>query len=428
MVYMVAQIGYNGDVRFGLVTKERGFIRMQAHERFLKYIQFDSTSDVLSLTCPSSDKQKILGAALVDEMLAMGISDARMDTDGYVYGSIAANCDHQATIGLIAHMDTVDDAPALPMNDKVVEYKGEPIPLGDGSEYLDEARYPALKNYKGKHLIVTDGKTILGADDKAGIAEILTACERMINDDSIKHGKIAIGFTPDEEIGRGADKFDVEAFAADFAYTVDGGELDSIQCENFNGASASLTVNGTNIHPGSAKNKMKSAMLIANEFMNLLPPAETPAHTENYEGFFHLTAMEGVVEKATLKYIIRDHDKQIFEQRKQLFKDCADFLNKKYGAGTCEAAVKDSYFNMLECFKDKQFILDRALAALAENGIVAHLDPIRGGTDGARLSYMGLPCPNLPTGGMNGHSRHECCCVESMETMVDVLIDICRAR
>ena len=401
---------------------------MQAHERFLRYIQFDTTSNAQCPDCPSSPSQKIFGAALVSEMREMGIAGARMDEHGYVYGSLPANCDNQPAIGLIAHMDTVHDAPALPMHARIVLCDGGDILLNDDGECLSLSRYPHLQKYTGKHLIVTDGRTLLGADDKAGIAEILTACEQLIADPSIPHGRIAIGFTPDEEIGRGADLFNVQGFAADFAYTVDGGELDSIQCENFNAASANLTFHGINIHPGTAKNKMKSAMLIAHEFISLLPPAETPAHTEGYEGFFHLTSMDGHVEKSTLHYIIRDHDAARFAQRKALLQSCADFINQKHGADTCHCLIEDSYQNMLECFEDKQFILDRALCALKHIGIDAHLEPIRGGTDGARLSYMGLPCPNLPTGGMNFHGRHECICLESMEQMTAALIHLCRAQ
>ncbi len=400
---------------------------MQAHERFMKYIQYDTTSSEASETCPSTSGQKVFGAALVDEMKAIGIADARMDADGYVYGSIPGNRDHQPTIGLIAHMDTVDDAPALPMNARIVSYDGKDLALNADGDVLSVNTYPYLTKYAGKRLIVTDGRTILGADDKAGVAEILSAAERLILDPSIPHGKVAIAFTPDEEIGRGADKFDVPGFGADFAYTVDGGELGGIEYENFNAASATLIVNGVNIHPGSAKNKMISAVLIGTEFMALLPPAETPAHTEGYEGFFHMTSFHGEAERAELKYIIRDHDADKFAAKKALFQTCANFINSKHGAGTCQCKITDSYLNMKRCFDGKAFIIDRAMAAFKDTGVQPWLEPIRGGTDGARLSYMGLPCPNLSTGGMNYHGRHECICVESMETMVDVLVRLVRA-
>ncbi len=401
---------------------------MQAHERLLQYIQFDTASDESSASCPSTPGQLVLGAALAKEMHSIGIQNARLDEHGYVYGSIPANAENQPTIGLIAHMDTVDDAPVLPMNARIVAYDGKDLALNAEGEILSTERYPYLKKYAGQHLIVTDGRTILGADDKAGVAEIMTACERLIQDPSIPHGKIAIAFTPDEEIGRGADKFDVPSFGADFAYTVDGGELGGIECENFNAASANLTIHGVNIHPGSAKDKMKSAILIGSEFMSLLPAAEAPAHTEGYEGFFHIVSMTGEVERAELKYIIRDHDQDKFAAKKALFQTCANFINKKHGAGTCQPRITDSYLNMKICFEGKEFIIDRAKAALQEAGITPYLEPIRGGTDGARLSYMGLPTPNLPTGGMNYHGRHECISVESMEKMVDVLVNLVRAR
>ncbi|MDL2206775.1 peptidase T [Eubacteriales bacterium OttesenSCG-928-N13] len=400
---------------------------MNVVERFFDYIGRDTASDENNPACPSTEGQRAFGAALVQQMQEIGIEDARMDEHAYVYGSIPGNTDGPC-IGLIAHMDTVHDAPVLPMNARIVKaYDGCDVALNDAGDVLSVAQFPDLVKYKGQDLIVTDGKTILGADDKAGIAEILTACERLIGDPSIKHAKIAIAFTPDEEIGRGADLFDVKGFGAEYAYTVDGGEVGGIEYENFNAASGKLVVHGVNIHPGSAKHKMKSAMLIANEFIGLLPATETPATTEGYEGFFHLVHMQGEVEQAQLDYIIRDHDKTKFEARKQLFLDAAAFLNRKYGEGTCEASVQDSYLNMREMLEDKLHIVARAEEAMRTCGVEPYTEPIRGGTDGSRLSFMGLPCPNISTGGMNAHGRHECISVQSMEKMVDVLVALMRA-
>ena len=400
---------------------------MQAYERFLNYIQYDTASDEQSPTCPSTAKQLALAEALVQEMQALGIRDARVDGDGYVYGSIPANAEGLPSIGLIAHMDVVDCVPCAPMRPRILEhYDGGPVTL-DSGDVLDPAVFPEVAGAKGKRLIVTDGRTILGADDKAGIAEILTACERILADGSRKHGKICIGFTPDEEIGRGADRFDVPGFGADFAYTVDGGALGGVAFENFNAASGRVVVHGRNVHPGSAKNKMKNASLIAMEFAALLPPAERPEHTEGYEGFFHLTDMQGIEERAELHYIIRDHDRVRFEARKEQFQDAAAFLNGKYGAGTVEVEVKDSYYNMREMIEGRMDIITRVEEAYRAAGVTPWHEAIRGGTDGARLSFMGLPCPNIATGGMNCHGRFECIALEDMDVMTDVIVRLVSA-
>ena len=395
---------------------------MRAYERFLKYIQYDTASDAMSETCPSTVKQLELAKALVDEMRDMGIADARVDADGYVYGSIPANAEDRPAIGLIAHMDVVDCVPCQPMRPRMIEnYDGKAVTL-DSGDVLDPAVFPEVAGAKGKTLIVTDGRTILGADDKAGVAEILTACERILGDPGIKHGRICIGFTPDEEIGRGADRFDVKGFGAEFAYTVDGGVLGGVAFENFNAASGDVVVKGLNVHPGAAKNKMKNASLIAMEFAGMLPPQERPEHTEGYEGFFHLTDMKGAEERAELHYIIRDHDRVRFEARKEQFQDIAAYLNGKYGAGTVEVAVTDSYYNMREMVEPRMDIITRVENAYRAVGVKPWHEAIRGGTDGARLSFMGLPCPNIATGGMNCHGRFECVAVEDMDTMVDMIV------
>ena len=395
---------------------------MRAYERLMKYIQFDTASDEHSATCPSTAKQLTLARALVEEMRAMGIADARVDQNGYVYGSIPANAGALPAIGLIAHMDVVNCVPCAPMNARIVErYDGGPLTL-DSGDVLDPAVFPEVAGAKGKSLIVTDGRTILGADDKAGIAEIMTACERILAEASLKHGKICVGFTPDEEIGRGADRFDVQGFGADFAYTVDGGVVGSINYENFNAASGVVTVHGRSVHPGSAKNIMLNASLIAMEFAGMLPPQQRPEHTEGREGFFHLSDMQGEAELATLHYIIRDHDQTRFEARKEQFQDIAAWLNGKYGAGTVEVQLKDSYYNMRELIEPRMEIVERANAAYRAVGVEPWSEPIRGGTDGAMLTFKGLPCPNLATGGMNCHGRFECVAVEDMDTMAEMLV------
>ena len=397
---------------------------MRAYERFLNYIQYDTASDADSPTCPSTEKQLALGRALAGEMKAMGIADARIDEYGYVYGSIPANTEGLPSIGLISHMDVVDCVPSAPMNASIIEdYDGGPVTLKNGL-VLDPAVFPEVAGAKGKRLIVTDGNTSLGADDKAGVSEIMTACERLLSDPTLKHGKICIGFTPDEEIGRGSDHFDVQGFGADFAYTVDGGVVGEINYENFNAASGVVTVHGRNVHPGSAKNIMVNASVVAMEFASMLPPQERPEHTEGREGFYHLCDMKGQEDQATLEYIIRDHDSAKFEARKARFAAIADYLNGKYGPGTVEVSIKDSYFNMRQIIEGRMDIVQRALDAYRAIGVTPIISPIRGGTDGAKLTFKGLPCPNIATGGMNFHGRFECVAVEDMDKMTDMLVQL----
>ena len=396
---------------------------MNVSERFLKYVSFDTMSDENSETCPSSAKQKLLGAALVAEMHKMGVTGAHMDEHGYVYGTVPGD-PSLPTIGLIAHMDTAPDASGANIKTKIVEYAGGDVLLNEEQDiWLKESHYESLKDNVGKHLIVTDGTTLLGADDKAGIAEIMTAAEILLKSDG-KHATLKIGFTPDEEIGRGADLFDVEKFGADYAYTVDGGSLGELEYENFNAAGAVVTINGLNIHPGSAKDKMVNSQYIAMEFQSLLPAHQKPESTEGYEGFIHLTDMEGCVEKSALRYIIRDHDMDLFNQKKQVMEAAAAFLNSKYGWGTVELAIRDSYFNMRQKIEPCMYVVERAKKAMEAVGIEPKVVPIRGGTDGARLSYEGLPCPNIFTGGQNFHGWFEYIPVEDMEKCVELLVQI----
>lgn len=392
-------------------------------ERFLRYVSFDTQSDEFSETCPSTAKQKLLGAAIVEEMKTMGIADAFMDENGYVYGTVPGD-PALPVIGLIAHMDTSPDASGADIKAKIVSYEGGDICLNpEKNIWMNEKDYPSMKQNKGKHLIVTDGTTLLGADDKAGVAAIMTAAETLLNS-STKHATLKIGFTPDEEIGRGADHFDVKNFGAEYAYTVDGGTLGEMEFENFNAASAVVTFHGLNIHPGSAKDKMINSQYIAMEFHGLLPAVQRPEHTEEYEGFFHMTDMKGEVEESVLRYIIRDHSMEKFAEKKQVMTAAAEFINRKYGEGTAELVIKDSYFNMRKCIEPCMFIVDKAKDAMRKAGIEPREIPIRGGTDGARLSYEGLPCPNLFTGGENFHGRFEYIPIEDMEKCVEMLVNI----
>ena len=396
---------------------------MTVLERFLRYVAFDTQSDEVSEACPSTAKQLVLGKALVEEMLSMGIADAHMDENGYVYGTVPGHPD-LPTVGLIAHMDTSPDCSDENVKARVVSYEGGDICLNEEKEiYLRSADYESLNANVGKHLVVTDGTTLLGADDKAGIAEILTAAEHLLKTKAV-HGTLKIAFTPDEEIGRGADLFDVKNFCADYAYTVDGGALGELEYENFNAAAAKVTFKGLNIHPGSAKNKMLNAQLIAMEFQGMLPVHQRPEATEGYEGFIMLADMEGDVENACLRYILRDHDLDKLQMKKAVMESAAHFLNDKYGAGTVQVEIRDSYFNMKKHIEPCMFIIDRAKRAMEELGITPKVVPIRGGTDGARLSYEGLPCPNLFTGGENFHGRFEYIPVEDMEACVQVLIKL----
>ena len=398
---------------------------MTVSERFLKYVAYPTMSVDESTTVPTTAKQLVLGKVLVEELLELGLSDAHMDDKGYIYATLPANTDKDInTIGFIAHMDTSSAASDENIKTSVVKYKGGDILLNaEQNIYMKIADYPYLDKYIGEHLIVTDGTTLLGADDKAGIAEIMTMLEKLIESGE-EHGTIKIGFTPDEEVGRGADHFDVEKFAADYAYTVDGGALGELEYENFNASGATVTVHGVSIHPGSAKNKMKNAVTMAMEFNALLPALEVPERTEGYEGFHNLHKMSGETELATMQYIIRDHDKNKVAAKKQQFLKAAEEMNRIYGEGTVEVELRDSYFNMKEIIENHMYIIERAKKAMIDTGIKPNIVPIRGGTDGARLSFLGLPCPNLCTGGENFHSRFEFVSIESMEKITDLLVCI----
>ncbi|MGI6665048.1 MAG: peptidase T [Christensenellaceae bacterium] len=399
---------------------------MSVQNRFLEYISFESASDDKSDTIPSSPAQKTFGAFLVEELKSIGVMDAYMDEKGYVYGSVPANVSVQLPkIGLIAHMDTYPGVSGKDITPRIVSaYDGTDIVLNAAEDIvLSPSVFPNLKNYVGQDLIVTDGTTLLGADDKAGIAEIIAAIADIIEKD-LPHGDIKIGFTPDEEIGRGADHFDVAAFAADYAYTVDGGALGGLEYENFNAADAIIEIKGKSIHTGSAKGQMKNAILIGMEFHAMLPAFENPAYTEGYEGFAHLDEIAGDVEDATLTYILRDHDLEKLEARKTLFLQAATFLNEKYGADTVCVTLRDRYRNMKEKILPRMEIIERAKAAMEKAGVTPVISPIRGGTDGATLSFMGLPCPNLCTGGENFHGRYEFISIQSMEKCVEILKNI----
>ena len=391
-------------------------------ERFLWYVQVETTSCEANECCPSTPGQMVLAEMLVKEMKEMGIADARVDEHGYVYGSIPAKGkDDAPAIGLIAHMDTSDAVPGATKPQVIPCYDGGVIRLANGVEISGFGFLPALK---GQELIVTSGDSVLGADDKAGVAEIMTFCERMLAPDAPAHGRICVAFTPDEEIGRGADLFDVPGFGADFGYTVDGGALGELEYECFNAASCIVRVNGVNIHPGSAKNQMINASLVAMEFAGLLPPWERPEHTEGYEGFYHLTEMSGNEEAAELRYILRDHDMTKLEEKKAMMNTACEVLNRRYGEGTVTVLLKDSYRNMKEVVEKYPEILERAEKAFRANDVEPIIKAIRGGTDGAQLSFRGLPCPNLSTGGYNYHGRKELIPVPAMEKMVDVLVSL----
>lgn len=396
---------------------------MNVLDRFLNYVTYDTQSDEESATCPSTAKQKVLGAALVEEMKAIGISDAFMDDNGYVYGTVPGD-PSLPTIGLIAHMDTAPAAPGANVKPRVVEYTGEDVCLNEElGMYLSAKDYEYLNNCIGKHLVVTDGTTLLGADNKAGVAEIMACAEYLIQNKP-RHATLKIGFTPDEEIGRGADEFDVDGFGAEYAYTVDGGELGGVEFETFNAAAATVTVKGLSIHPGAAKNKMINAAQVAMEFHAMLPVHERPESTENYEGFCMLNDIRGGIEQTVMRYIIRDHDREKFEQKKDRFYQIAVYLDSIYGEGTVEVETNDSYYNMREQIEPVMYVVDRAKAAMERLGITPYSVPVRGGTDGARLSFMGLPCPNLCTGGMNFHGRYEYAVVEEMEACAKILVEI----
>ena len=395
-------------------------------ERFLRYVGFPTASDEFSETCPSTPNQKVLGAALVEEMLAMGIQDAYMDEDGYVYGTVPGD-PSLPTIGLIAHMDTSPDASCENIRARIVEYHGGDVLLNEEQNiYLRESEYESLKNHHGKHLIVTDGTTLLGADDKAGIAEILTAAEYLLTT-KMNHATLKIGFTPDEEIGRGADKFNVKAFAADYAYTVDGGAIGEMEYENFNAAGAKVEVKGLTTHPGEAKDKMINAALVAMEFDHALPAWKRPEHTCDYDGFYHLMDINGDCESCTMNYIVREADGEKFEAMKAFMKTVADQLNELYGEGTVTVTLKKQYDNMAKTIEPHMHIIENARKAITALGGIPKSGLIRGGTDGASLSYMGIPCPNLGTGSCNHHGVKEFANIQEMEKCVDLVIEILKA-
>ncbi len=397
---------------------------MRPYERLLNYVKYDTASDGGCDTCPSSEKQLVFARVLEQEMRDLGLEKVRLDDHGYLYGTIPGNIEGYTgpVLGFIAHMDVVDDVPSWDIKPRIVEhYDGGDIILTGSGAALSPAEFPELLRCKGKSIMVTDGTTLLGADDKAGIAEIMTLCELLLNDPDFKHGPVQVAFTPDEEIGRGADLFDVVGFGANYAYTLDGGAYGELEYENFNAASLNVAIRGKNIHPGSAKDKMKNALTIGMEFEQLLPPDQKPEFTQGYEGFFHLTDMSGDVENAKMHYILRDHDANKLERKKQAAQLAADYLNRKYGQGTVELTVKDSYQNMVEQIRPHWHLVDNALEAMRRTGVEPVTVPIRGGTDGARLSFMGLPCPNLGTGGGNFHGKLEYCCVEEMDQAVQCM-------
>lgn len=403
---------------------------MKVQERFLKYISVDTTSDPSSDTFPSTGSQLDFAALLVEEMKEMGLQDVSCDENGYVFGTLPATITdyHGSVLGFIAHMDTAPASSGANIHPRIIEnYDGKDILLNEETHMImSPADFENLRQYQGQDLIVTDGTTLLGGDDKAGLAEILTAAEYLLTHPEIPHGTIRIGFTPDEEIGQGADRFDVKRFGADFAYTMDGGECGELEYENFNAASAMVEITGLSIHPGSAKNKMRNALSIAMEFENLMPSAQKPEHTECREGFIHLDSMNGSVEHASMEYIIRDHDKTLFQQKKEVMAHAAAYLNQKYGDGTIDLQIEDSYFNMKEKIEPHMHLIDSVLSVYEKLDIQPKVVPIRGGTDGARLSYMGLPCPNLGTGDHNCHGHYEFVCIQSMEKCVQVIVELCR--
>ena len=400
---------------------------MDIVERFLKYVQIDTQSEDDREEFPSTEKQRNLAVLLKKELIEMGASEVRLDEHCYVYAKIPANTDQNVpSVGFISHMDTAPACPGTGILPQI--HRG----YDDGALILNKEKnitmspkqFPELMDYIGKDLITSDGTTLLGADDKAGVAEIMTMAEYLLTHPEVKHGDICIGFTPDEEVGRGADFFDLKGFGADVAYTVDGGALGEIEYENFNAASAKVKIHGVNIHPGSARGQMKNSLLIGMEFQQMLPVFENPACTDGYEGFFHLDSMSGNVEETVMDYIIRDHDKKKFQEKKDLVTAAAEYMNKKYSEGTVELILKDSYYNMKEKIEPHKYLIEVARKAMQDAGVEPVTLPIRGGTDGARLSYEGLPCPNLCTGGLNFHGRYEYICIQSMEKIAEILTDI----
>ena len=401
---------------------------MRAYERFLKYVPVWTTSDETSDTVPSADRELVLARMLVEEMKGLGIADARVEDKGYVYGHIPATpgCEDKPSLGLVAHMDTVADASGENIKPQIIEnYDGKDVVLKGSGDILKVDEFPYLAELKGRTLITTDGTTLLGADDKAGIAEILTVAEEIIKE-GLPHGKICIGFTPDEEIARGAKHFDVEGFGADYAYTLDGDEEGEIQFENFNASTAFITIHGVSVHTGSAKDVMVNSQTIATEIHQMLPVNERPETTEGYEGFYHLVSVQGNVTTTKMKYFIRDFDRRSFDARAQKLRDIAEEMNKKYGEGKVEVEIVESYYNMREKIEPCMQLIDYAKAAIEHAGITPIVSPVRGGTDGARLSFKGLPCPNLGTGGHAFHGVFEHITVEGMDKAVLIVKDIIR--
>ena len=401
---------------------------MNLTDRFLEYVKFDTQSDELTNLTPSTPGQMIFARHLKTELENLGLSDISLDENGYLMATLPANTQRALpTVGFIAHLDTSPDMSGRHVNPRIVsDYDGNDIVLNDAAGVvLSPANFPELLNYVGQELIVTDGLTLLGADDKAGVAEIISAMAYLKEHPEIEHGRIRIAFNPDEEIGRGAHKFDVEAFGADFAYTMDGGETGELEYENFNAAVARVTFKGRNVHPGYAKHKMVNSMRIANQFVIMLPRWETPEHTEGYEGFYHLVGMEGTVESTTLTYIIRDHDRDRFERRKKELEHLARKINNEF-PDCCTIEITDQYYNMREKIEPVMYIVDIARKAMENVGVTPKVQPIRGGTDGAQLSFKGLPCPNIFAGGLNFHGRYEFVPVQSMQKAMDVIVEICR--
>ncbi|MFA9388711.1 MAG: peptidase T [Prolixibacteraceae bacterium] len=402
-------------------------MKQQVIDRFIRYIKVETTSDPKSGLHPSTATQLDFSKKLAEELKTIGLSEVSVDAKAYVMATLPSNIDKKVpVVGFVAHVDASPDFTGKNINPQFVEnYDGEKIILNKklGIE-LDPKLFPELLQYKGQTLITTDGTTLLSADDKAGLAEIVTAMEYLVNHPEISHGEVKVGFTPDEEIGQGADFFDVKKFGAEFAFTMDGGEIGELEYENFNAASAKVKINGRIVHPGFAKNKMKNSILIAQKLMNMLPAQEVPQYTEGFEGFYHLMEMSGKVEETKLEFIIRDHNRGKFEQRKKVFQSIIDQLNLQYGEGTVELVMKDQYYNMLEKIEPVKYIVDIAEQAMIECGITPQIKAIRGGTDGARLSYMGLPCPNIFAGGHNFHGKYEFVPVESMQKAVEVILKI----
>lgn len=398
---------------------------MNITDRFIKYTSFDTQSDELTNLTPSTPGQMIFAEFLRDELTTEGLEDVYLDGNGYLYATLPANTDKPIpTIGFISHMDTAPDMSGKHVSPRIVKnYDGSVINLND-KEKIDPKQFPEILSHKGEDIIVTDGTTLLGGDDKAGIAEIVQAMTYLKAHNEIKHGKIRIGFNPDEEIGLGAHKFDVELFGCEWAYTMDGGEVGELEFENFNAASAKITFKGRNVHPGSAKHKMINSMRIASQFANMLPRHETPEHTEGYEGFYHLIAMNGDVEKSTLSYIVRDHDRNMFENRKKEIEHLVNKINNEFGPETATLELHDQYYNMREKIEPVMHIIDIASQAMKEAGVTPKIQAIRGGTDGAQLSFKGLPCPNIFAGGMNMHGRHEYLPIPSMEKAMNTIIKI----